>query len=97
MDALHRAYVAFTENWWLTALAASCVLALLSAPKPVPLVIAIATLALALVVTIGWMIFDLAFYPGSHNLLPFEAVFKLVLLVPLGVSVWYKIPRRQVV
>ena len=94
MDALHRAYVSFTEHGWLIALVVSCVVAIAVSLKAVPLSAAIATLALGLLLTIGWMILDLAFFPGSHNLLPFEALFKLLLVLPLAGAVLYKWRRR---
>ncbi len=95
MDALHQAYVAFTENWWLVSFAVSCGLALVLLLKQVPLSTAIVTLALSGVLTIGWLILDLALYPGSHNLLPFEAALKLVLVGPLAASLLYKVLRGQ--
>jgi hypothetical protein len=95
MDALHRAYVTVTEHWWLASLAVSCIIACLIALKPVPFSVAIAALVLGALLTIGWMILDVIFYPASHNLLPFEAVFKFVLLSPIAVAFWFKIRRRS--
>jgi hypothetical protein len=90
MEALHQAYRAVTEDWWLLTLAVSCLVGLLVAPKAVPMVIAVAALVLGALLTMGWMLLDLAYYPGTHNLLPLEAIFKLVLLAPLVASLWYK-------
>lgn len=94
MDTLHRAYVAFTEHWWLPTLAISCVSAVLVAPKRVPLVFAFGALIVGFAAMIGWMVLDLVFFPESHNLLPFEACFKLLLLAPLALSIQLKRGRN---
>src|SRR5262245_29938062 len=90
MDTLHQLYVTFTEQGWLPALGVSCVLAMLLASKMVSLTFAKSVLCFGLLVTLGWLALDLAFYPGSHNLLPFEVLFKLVLVAPLGIALRFK-------
>jgi hypothetical protein len=90
MDTLHEFYVAFTEHWWLPTLGVSCVVALLVASKSLSRTVALGVFFFGLVVTLGWLVLDLAFYPGSHNLLPFEVLFKLVLIAPLGIALAYK-------
>jgi hypothetical protein len=90
MDELHRAYILFTEEYWLVSFVTSCVIAGVLLLSRIPITVAIAVAILVFGITVGWMVLDLLARPGSHNLLPLEMMFKIVILIPLIASIAIK-------